>query len=750
MSIKKPLGLRNELIIGAIAAYAIASTGVAQAAETEDGKGSTVVVTGKRRGDNPYADAVAPYRAVESANNLFTEKIQDTSKSINVITENLLDDMGVSTMRDLFRTQPGITLGTGEGGNAFGDRVFIRGFDARNDVYIDGVRDPGLASREMFATQQVEIMKGPSSAFGGRGTTGGAVSLVSKKPRSIDSTSVEVTLGSDELSRITIDTNHVINDEIAYRVNLMGHKSNAPGRDNVYNNRWGAAFAIDYRPIEKLRFGFDYYHLTTDYMPDWGLPWNSLTQDVGDVGRSTFYGIKNRDFGDTVNDVSTIMADYDFNDDLKLHSVIRYGQVNNRYRATAPEGANFTATALSNGTPAYSLAANAKNRFQLTEYLTNLTNLTWKFKTGSIPHALVVGYEISREETAMRAFAFTECGSGTCTGNAPRIYQNLFNPDFNYPWTIAGESLTSSTNIETQTTAFYAIDTMHFGEKWILMLGLRGDNYQTERNVYTYATSSFGTPIESDSDFFSYHAGLVYKPKENISIYGSYSSSSNPPCEQLDSTAVDYGGCDATTFASDPIENTSFEFGTKINVNGHFDVTAAYFTINRTGVPSVIRVGNVSTLFVEEQEVSGLELTAAGNITKKWSVFSGLTMFESETTNSTYSASQNLGKPFPNVSEMTFTITTKYKLNERLALGGTWVSQSEKFGGTYSAGSNKLPGFNRIDLFGEFEIKEGLKLQFNIQNANDEIYYDALYRSATPYVYIAPGRSYSMTIDWHF
>ena len=138
-------------------------------------------------------------------------------------------------IRDRFRTQPGITLGTGEGGNAFGDRVFVRGFDARNDVYIDGVRDPGVSSREMFATQQIEILKGPSSTFGGRGTTGGAISLISKQPKAYNITSVETTIGTQDTKRITIDTTKIINDEISVRLNLMGHDGEIAGRDHTYN-----------------------------------------------------------------------------------------------------------------------------------------------------------------------------------------------------------------------------------------------------------------------------------------------------------------------------------------------------------------------------------------------------------------------------------------------------------------------------------------------------------------------------------
>jgi catecholate siderophore receptor len=68
-----------------------------------------------------------------------------------------------------------------EGGNAFGDRFFIRGFDARNDVFIDGIRDPAVSIRENFFTEQIEILRGPASSYAGRGTAGGAINIVTKQ-----------------------------------------------------------------------------------------------------------------------------------------------------------------------------------------------------------------------------------------------------------------------------------------------------------------------------------------------------------------------------------------------------------------------------------------------------------------------------------------------------------------------------------------------------------------------------------------
>ena len=168
-------------LLGAILSLAVAPAAHAHDADAEaEGARNPIIVEGHRVGDaNPNANPDAPYKVEKSQNDKFTEELRDTPKTVIAIPKEVIEDMGANSFREVVRSTPGVTLGTGEGGNAFGDRIFIRGFEARNDVYIDGLRDPGVTSREIFAVEQIEIIKGPSGNFGGRGTTGGLVSLES-------------------------------------------------------------------------------------------------------------------------------------------------------------------------------------------------------------------------------------------------------------------------------------------------------------------------------------------------------------------------------------------------------------------------------------------------------------------------------------------------------------------------------------------------------------------------------------------
>ena len=195
-------------------------------------------------GGDPYADPAAPYKANRLASSKFSEPIINTPRSITVLTQEVLRDQNATSLRDIGRTTAGVTLGSGEGGNAFGDRFFIRGFDARNDIFVDGVRDPGVSIRENFFTEQVEILRGPASTFAGRGTTGGAINIVTKQAGDQDFYRAESTLGSDQTRRLTIDVNKAISPVVDVRLNGMIQGANIAGRDFTTDNRNGVAGAL--------------------------------------------------------------------------------------------------------------------------------------------------------------------------------------------------------------------------------------------------------------------------------------------------------------------------------------------------------------------------------------------------------------------------------------------------------------------------------------------------------------------------
>jgi catecholate siderophore receptor len=166
---------------------------------------------------DPYANPAAPYMANRvQASGKFPEPILDTPKSITVLTKDVLADQNVTTLKRAILNTAGVTLGTGEGGNAFGDRFFIRGFDARNDIFLDGIRDAGVSVRENFFTEQIEIFRGPGSSFAGRGVTGGAINIVTKQATTQNSFyNMDTTFATDQTKRVVLDVNQVISPTLA-------------------------------------------------------------------------------------------------------------------------------------------------------------------------------------------------------------------------------------------------------------------------------------------------------------------------------------------------------------------------------------------------------------------------------------------------------------------------------------------------------------------------------------------------------
>jgi catecholate siderophore receptor len=183
---------------------------------------------------NPYAEPGAPYKAKFSGDKRRVKELADTPATISVLTQTQIKESGKTDLRDVLAAQPGITLGTGENGNAFGDRYIIRGHEARSDVFVDGLRDPGMTTRESFATEQIEITKGPSSTFAGRGSTGGAVNSITKQASTeYDFTKAEFGAGTDSYRRFTLDSNQKITEDLAVRVNFLHSYEEVPEREEA-------------------------------------------------------------------------------------------------------------------------------------------------------------------------------------------------------------------------------------------------------------------------------------------------------------------------------------------------------------------------------------------------------------------------------------------------------------------------------------------------------------------------------------
>lgn len=738
-------------MLAALAVAAMPFCAAAPAAHAASERGpdgrDNIVVEGRRLPNaNPNADPEAPYKVVKSADGKFTEPLRDTPKSVTAIPKQVIEDIGATSFREVVRSTPGVTLGTGEGGNAFGDRIFIRGFDARNDIYIDGLRDPGVTSREIFAVEQIEVVKGPSSSFGGRGTTGGLVSLQSKRPQfGNDFAVAEAGIGTEDYVRGTVDANYALGERVAIRINGLYHDADTPGRDHVGSERWGVAAALLWQPTETLTIMADYYGFRLDGMSDYGHPFDVTTQRPYKVDADNFYGAVGRDFLDNGSDIGTLTVKFEPNDQIALRSTVRYGETWNYYVVSVPRAPDTSDPDPANWT----VSTGSPQRHGDNETFAMLTDATVRLDTGGISHTLVGGVEMAREKIVNRRYTFPdfiEDADGNPQPTPGGFTRNLFNPDpvlgFRIPAVLDPNAVPTVVKVETMSA--YLIDTVKFSPQWQATLGFRYDMFDIEASG-----ESRGTPYSRSQsvDFVNGQVSLLYKPVEAASIYASLSTSSNPSGEQLDSTSATYGGLGDGTETIKPERNKAYELGVKYEVNPHLLLSGAIFQIDKSNARESDPV-NGGYRLVGELRARGAEIGVSGNVTPRWAMFGGFTYLDAEIVDSL--DTNAVGSRFPNVPEYSFSLLSTYQLTDWLMIGGQAYYQSKLYGGTYDTTSASVPGYWRFDAVSRVRVAQNVEARLNVLNLTDKRYYDAIYRSSAPFSYVAPGRSATLSLSVAF
>jgi catecholate siderophore receptor len=745
---------------------------------------------------NPYADAAAPYKVDRvQASGKFPEPLLNTPKTVTVLSKEVLADQNSTTLKSAVLNTAGVTLGTGEGGNAFGDRFFIRGFDARNDVFLDGMRDAGVSVRENFFTEQVEILRGPASSFAGRGTTGGAINIVTKQASPEKSFyNMDTTFATDRTKRVVLDVNQVISPTLAIRAGGLFQDAGVAGRDYIKDDRDGGFVAAKWTPLDTVKLYANYIHTNLHGLPDFGVPYyrpgapqplNRFPNTAGGpypefgVNPNNFYGFVNRDYYSIKQDIGTVGGEIAITPDLTLSNKTRVQRSVLDYIGTLPEAPNTNTNTLS---------ANPQSRYQVTENIANQTEATYKFNVAGWKNTAVAGIEYSREIASIDRYLGLSSESlpgGSPGGNVTGV--SIYNPQFTFA-NIAGNPQWTGfpTKIAINTTSGYLMDTANYNDFVILNGGIRYDDYGIK-------TSGFGT-INSVPNVFgaqeqhhglpNFNLGMVLKPLPIGSVYAAYATSSNPVGAEFDGTSAQYGGLAPSLNGNPnqifgPEKNKAIEVGTKWELfDRHLLVTAALFqtekenaresqnVANATAAAAIPgcsypagATGNVSCITAgAAYKIQGIDLGVGGKITDKWSVFGGLVLMKSEVTKSLVPSPQpliyptNIGLKLANVAHQSFSMLSKYQLTDVWEVGAQAVYRSKMYGGTFLAANQgtELPSYWRFDVFAEAKVNKNWTAKLFVANLTNKLYYDALYQSATPFVFVAPGRSVSMVLSARF
>lgn len=709
------------------------------------------------------------FKADTASSPKFTAPLVDTPQTISVIRRELIQQQGGATLTDALRNTPGITMLAGENGNtATGDAIFMRGFDTQGSIYVDGIRDLGTFSRDMFNIEQVEVVKGPSGSDNGRGTASGYINLVSKQPSREAFTSGSASIDSAGQGRLTADVNRGFGGDLggAWRLNVMKTEGGVEGRDEVRKDRWAIAPSVALGLGTPTRIVFSALHSEQHDRPDGGIPTVGLegffnqtlgdaSEDAAEVDKERYYGSQS-DHDNVIADMLTARIEHDLRPNLRLRNITRWGRTEQRYLITGTNALGNLGTAGAITDPStWTVARTRQRKYQENEIFTNQTNLTAEFATGSVQHTLSTGVEVIHEKQNIPTYALP---TGV-TQTPANLYDPSSDDAFETP-----ERNGAFNRGDTTTVAVYAFDTMKLSEQWQVLAGARFERFHSEYTgaTITTATSNPELPVGTllnregslTDNLFSWKVGAVYKPAPNGSIYAAASTSFLPPGGANFQLLTD--SVNANNPNLDPQEASNFEIGTKWDVlDQRLALTAAVFrSQNKNEI--VTDEGNTESLAIGKRTVKGVELGAVGQITPAWQVSTGLAYMDPEITRGSRGGDTPTdGGVIQWTPKFTFTSWTSYRFPFGLTVGGgaRYVdtvrrSNTASFA-TPPNGVLEVPDYWVFDAMAAYELTKNVALQLNVYNLADEDYVARLNNGGSRY-YRGTPRSAMLTANVQF
>ena len=709
-----------------------------------------VTVTGTRPSDDFLPPSAPSLQRVGS-------NIMDVPQSVIVIDKALMQSQGATSFQSAIRNVPGVTLGAAEGGT-IGNNININGFSARTDLYIDGMRDPGQYYRDVFDLEQIEVLMGPSAMLFGRGSTGGVINQVLKKPSRNKFTDLAVSATTNGLVRSTVDFNTPIGEDQAFRMNAMFQQGKISTRDNTEVLDFGMA------PSYKLGIGtpteatfyalLQHNHDKIDYGI---LPLNGYPSQVN---KNNSYGFAS-DFTnqDVVMVGSTI--EHRFDKETKIRNQTQLNYVNTYVIQTSPQAigtisnnGTFTPVQTYTGAPASYTLTPYQNLFVRQQshdrniFDTNLDNqleLTWKFDTGPIKHDTLWGVELGYENYYNQNYQ----RNGSCDGRL--LTQTTPTTGFVSctSFLSPGSGANSPVNVEgvgnlatgvAKWVGFYFNDNIELAPQLKLVGGVRQDIYgaQIWNSINSANTRGNTTLAFADQtvSFTSVRAGVILEPTHEQTYYVSYSTSFNPSLEQLVSTT-------GTSAPLPPVTNEGWEAGVKyLLLNENLSLTGAIFQITQNNARSQNADGTFSA--TGNIQVKGVRTSVAGRITPEWQVWGGYTNLDGKILSGI--GTGTAGNVPLNTPRDSATLWTTYTFNNTYEIGGGPTYLGWRFANNQN--NVTVPPFTRIDVTAAYKQPK-YDVRLNIFNLFNITYYDQVMASDGGRVVPGSGLTAMLTLGYH-
>ena len=678
----------------------------------------TVTVTGTR----PSEDFAPPPVSIQRVGG----NVMDIPQSITIINKDLMQSQGATSFQSAIRNVPGITIGAAEGGT-IGNNININGFSARTDMYIDGMRDRGQYYRDVFALEQIEVLMGPSSMLFGRGSTGGVINQVMKKPGKDKKTELQSSATTNGLTRFTADVNQPVDQDQAARVNMMFQRGKASTRDltNVMDFGISPSLTLGMGGPTQVNFTALFQH-NYDQV-DYGIPpYNSVPLNVP---RNTSYGFAD-DFTATDTIIAGATIEHKFNKDTTLRNQSQFSYVNTFARETSGQatgfvnnGAAFAVQPFGSQDPNNLYIRRQSRDRNIDDFsVTNQTEVYAKFDTGSIGHTLLTGLELSYDSYRNQGYN----RSGTCNNLAIPA-----NTNFNFVGCVPAGFTTGGYNTVGQTygnlasgqakgIAPYINDTIQLLPEVKVVAGVRYDVYDAiVGNSWNQLNGLSRTSIayaQQTTYFTSVRAGVIYQPQPWQMYYASYSTSFNPSLEQLTSTT-------GSTQPLPPENNEAFEVGAKYDLlHNQLSLTGALFQITKNNARTQNTDGTYNA--TGQIQVQGFRTGVAGSVTPEWSMWGGYTYLNARITQGV--AANTTGAVPLNTPQDSATLWTTYTFDKKWEIGGGPTYLGQRYANNTDTVS--VPGFVRFDATAAFKA-EKYDIRVNVFNLTNAYFYDQVIAS---------------------
>jgi catecholate siderophore receptor len=645
--------------------------------------------------------------------------LKDTPQAVNVISDQVMKSQNATTLKDALKNVAGLTFSAGEGG-AIGDSINLRGFSARTDVFVDGLRDRAQVSRDTAFIQNIEVLKGSSAMAFGRGGVGGVVNQSIKHAQVDSHREVGVSIGTEQYGRVAADINEQLADDVYGRVVAYGQQSDST-RDVVEHQKAGLLLSGLAKLSDQTKVTATVMLQKSDETPDYGVPF--INGAPAKVSKANFYGLSSDKYEQETEQL-ILRVEHKINKELFFNNQLSYGH------ADINASPSPVAIAASQAGKPYADVVVTRQRRERTiddENLFNQSELVWKVRDAmGWKHMVLAGVELGRETSDLVRYNWS---------GLPNV--DLVHPNPNDSLAGATRTYASTASTTADSQSIYLQDQIKLNEQWQVLAGLRWDRFDA---TYTLNSATAGiTELAQTDHMLSYRSGVVFTPQANASYYLSYGTAFNPSADTLTVSTANAN--------LDPEESRTIELGAKwLLMKDRLSINSAIFDTTKTNMRTADRLDATVNSLDGEARVRGAELEVTGKISPTWQVLASYAYLDTKIVKSNNSSNgiYEQGHEISNTPKNSASLWSMVDLSRDWQVGGGVFYMGERYANNY--GTLTVPSYTRLDATVTYR-QPAYDLRLNLKNLSDETIYEEISGGrAVP----AEGRTAQLSLSYRF